>query len=103
MTGLDFATYRGAVLEESDLYALPEGTVLWKPDLGGWTLFLKRDGGWSVVDAYDRDRRGELWSSGAVGTVSPGYVLHTPPAVGYYSAPKDETDSTPASQKGSSD
>lgn len=79
-----YASYRGAVLELDDLYRLPEGTVLWKPDLGGWTLFTKRGDGWFVVDAYHRDRRGETWSHAAVGAVSPGYVIHTPPDLGYY-------------------
>jgi hypothetical protein len=84
----DFKDYRGAVLAEEDLYALPEGTVLWKPEFGGWALFLKTGfGEWTVIDAYDRDYRGRRYTVGAIGAHSRGSVLHTPPPIGYYSQP----------------
>lgn len=74
---------------DADLYDLPEGTVLWKPQFSGWTLFIKDAGWWRVVDSYARDRRGERYTSAAVGTHSPGYVIHQPPDLGYYEPPPD--------------
>lgn len=75
---------------DDDLYSLPEGTVLWKPEYGGWSLFIREGGFWRCVDAYDRSARGCRYSAGAIGTHTPGYVIHQPPPLGYYAPPADD-------------
>lgn len=82
-TRYDPVERRHAVTEQ-DLYDLPEGTVLYKPEMSGWTLLIRDQGWWRVVDAFDPRSRGTRMSPAAVGCYSPGYVVHQPPAVGYY-------------------
>lgn len=85
----EWSQYRGAVLAEDDLYRLPEGAVIWKPEFAGWCLFIKDGGNYRVVDAYDRSYVGRRYSPAAVGAHSPGYVIHTPPEIGYYQSPPE--------------
>lgn len=76
-------------ITDEEFRSLTEGSVLYKPEFGGWALFIV-EGGWlRCIDAYNRDERGVRYSFGALGNHSPGYVLHRPPPIGYYSNPTE--------------